>query len=153
MNFKSSYTPRFIRFLEIHEYFEWKVKIYGISTKTTEIAFSKLYRVKQDLPNWLNNCKTPGYKSHQHATLILHQGEKEFFVVLSSWMDENMLQICAYKLESNAIKLISKNGCVTCVWELAVIWHERNAWVKHILMQAPNPNFTAYLDAQLNECI
>lgn len=153
MQFKSSYKPRYISFLEIHEITDWKVKIYSISTNKATINPSKLKLAKQKLASWLFNCKTSEFKSHEHATLILHQGETDFFAVLTYWLDENMIQICSYKLEGDAFKLISENGCITCVWELAVIWHERNAWVKHILMQPNEPNFNAYLDAQLNQSV
>lgn len=47
-------------------------------------------------------------------------------------------------------KLFSDKGIITCVWELTVIWFERNAWVEHVLKQSDHPNFDAYLNSQLN---
>ena len=40
-----------------------------------------------------------------------------------------------------------------CVWEMAILWHERNAWVKHVLMKNENPDFEGYLNEQLNQDI
>ena len=48
-------------------------------------------------------------------------------------------------------KLFSNNGIITCVWESAVIWFERNAWIKHVLMKNENPNFKSYLQEYLNQ--
>jgi hypothetical protein len=52
--------------------------------------------------------------------------------------------------DAKEYKLFSDTGIITCVWEMAVLWHERNAWVKHILQQHNKPNINAYLQDQLN---
>ncbi|MCC7297301.1 MAG: hypothetical protein IT244_03115, partial [Bacteroidia bacterium] len=63
------------------------------------------------------------------------------------WIDENMLQNNVYLKRNHASEFewYSQNGMATCVWELAIWWHERNAWVRHILMQHQQPDIEAYL--------
>ena len=46
--------------------------------------------------------------------------------------------------------LYAEKEVITCVWELEVLWFERNAWVKHVLMKNESPDFENYLLEQLN---
>jgi hypothetical protein len=63
-----------------------------------------------------------------------------------------MLQNFVYLKANNAAEfvLFSDKGISTCVWEMAIWWHERNAWVKHILMKNEKPDFEAYLMEHFN---
>lgn len=41
-------------------------------------------------------------------------------------------------------------GLAACAWDLRVICFERQAWVEHVLMRAPDPDFSSYLAEQLH---
>ena len=36
-----------------------------------------------------------------------------------------------------------------CVWDLAVLWHEREAYVRHVLGPAQGPDIERYLSERL----
>ena len=80
---------------------------------------------------------------------MLHEGREGCFAIISWWIDENMLQQFVYLAtnpEYRRFELFSHNGIFTCVWEMAVLWFERNAWVQHVMKAHNDPNaFQNYL--------
>lgn len=154
MKIKSSYATRPIRFIEIHQHQGWQIKLYSISIKDEFVSQENIQKAKQHLDHWLSKSKAYDLDTYQIATLILHEGKEGCFAIINWWIDENMLQNFVYLREDDSeFELFSDNGMTTCVWEMAVLWHERNAWVKHILMKNENPDFEAYLSEQLNQDI
>ncbi len=153
MNSFSIYQKRPIRFVEIFEVGQWKFKVYSISSKGELAAVKFISKAKNEVQIWIQLNETNAFKKHGFGTLILHEFSGGCFAIINWWIDENMLQHYVYltKNESEPFQLFSSNGIVTCVWESAVIWFERNAWVKHVLQNNQKPDFESYLQEQLNE--
>jgi hypothetical protein len=153
MNIKSVYEKRSIRFLEIYQYKQWQIKVYSISIHAEYISEKNFETAKQNLGEWLKNVNKHEFETYNIATLILHEGREGCFAIINWWVDENMLQNFVYLLtnDSEEYKLFSDTGIITCVWEMAVLWHERNAWVKHVLQKNENPDYHGYLHDQLNQ--
>lgn len=151
MNFQP-YSTRPVRFVEIHLHKDWKIKVYSISIKNETVSQENIDTAKQNLDHWLSGSKITGLKNYKIATLILHEGKGGCFAIINWWVDENMLQNFVYlKQDSSNYKIISDKGIITCVWEMAVLWYERCSWVRHVLKNPEAPNFTAYLNDQLND--
>lgn len=156
MNMKAiqnAYTTRPIRFIEIYQLADWQIKIYSISVKNEFVQTQVIENAKQHLVEWLENANLYPLATYNIATLILHEGREGCFAIINWWIDDNMLQQFVYfapydKLHDFA--LYSDKGIITCVWEMAVLWFERNAWVEHVLKKAKNPDFETYLQAQFN---
>jgi hypothetical protein len=47
---------------------------------------------------------------------------------------------------------ITHTGEAFCIWELKVIGHERDAWIRHILEQNEKPDFIRYYEDVL-DCV
>jgi hypothetical protein len=152
MKIKSVYTTRSIGFVEVHQHKDWQVKVYRIAIKKEYVLQDHIQKAIENLDNWLSNSKIYDLDTYKIATLIIHEGKEGCFAIINWWIDENMLQNFVYLMKKGEpdFKLFSGNGIITCVWELAVLWHERNAWVKHVLMQNENPDYQGYLKDQLN---
>jgi hypothetical protein len=152
MTFKP-YQKRPIRFLKIVTVGKWKVKTYSISSKNEMVAGKYIQNALNNIENWLKLSETNSLETYNIATLMLHECKEGCFAIVNWWIDENMLQHYVYltKNETEPFELFSTNGIVTCVWESAVIWFERNAWLKHVLMKNENPDFESYLLEHLNE--
>lgn len=149
-----TYQTRPIRFLEVHQHQDWRVKIYSISVRNEKVGDELVQYAKTHLANWIANAKNYDLETYQMATLILHEGREGNFAIINWWIDENMLQNHVYYSsyeQPNVFINYSDKGIQTCVWELAVIWFERNVWVEYVLKKAPDPDFEAYLKAHLNE--
>jgi hypothetical protein len=153
MNISTAYKTRPIRFLEIYTLQDWKIKMYSISVRHTLVDAQNIENAKQLLHVWLQDSEIYPLETYKIATLILHEGKEGCFAIINWWISENMLQQFVYlaKNEQPAeFKLYSNNGIFTCVWEMEVLWFEKNAWVKNILMKADKPDVEAYLDEHLN---
>jgi len=153
MNIRNKYKTRPVRFIEICQHDDWQIKIYSISihdefVKKENIAIAKTY-----LSVWFKNATNYPLESHQIATLILHEFSGGSYAIINWWIDENMLQQFVYLATNekpNEYILYSDKGIITCVWEMAVLWFERNNWVENVLMNAPNPDYKRYLQKQFN---
>ncbi len=155
MNNKTIYKKRPVRFLEIIQVNGWQIKVYSISVRQPVVDASWIELVRQQLPEWLNKTGNHTLPTYKIATLILHEGREGCFAIISWWVDENMLQLFVYLADYNtttSFKLFSDNGIVTCVWEMAVLWFERNAWVNCVLKNPGDPDsIKKYLACQMNE--
>jgi hypothetical protein len=113
-----------------------------------------LEHAKKHLPVWLAESRNYALTTYNIATLILHEGKEGYFAIINWWIDDNMLQNHVYLstfAKPDEFTLFSGGGMMTCVWELAVIWFEREAWVEHILKQAGKPDVAGYLGKFFNE--
>jgi hypothetical protein len=148
----TKYTKRPIRFLEVHRVNDWRVKIYSISNRSEVVSKENLAYGKANIENWLKNSSLTNLKNYKIATLMLHEGKEGCFAILNWWIDESMIQQFIYladKSNPSEFRIYSGTGIITCVWELSVIWFERNAWVEHVLLKSENPDFEAYLNSKL----
>ncbi|MFM9984263.1 MAG: hypothetical protein ACKVOK_03475 [Flavobacteriales bacterium] len=151
------YKPRSIRFLGIEKHDAWSVKVYSISNRREYISSDTLKEIRAHIPLWFELARKQTEHTYAVATLIAHEGREGNFAILSWWTEENMLRLYAYlaKTENTGkYELISDKGIVTCIWEMAVLWFERNAWVKFVLQDPDNPNsIHNYLEQHLNDDI
>lgn len=148
---RAPYQPRPIRFAELYQVSNWRVKIYTISALRECPSQTLLASAKAHLPHWLAPAGVSPLADYQVATLIVHEGREGLYVVVSWWVDENMLRQYSYFADftqPTCFRPLNAEGLLTCVWELAVLGFERAAWVKHVLQAAP-PNLEAYLQETL----
>jgi hypothetical protein len=146
------YEPRPIRFLEIWEIENWRLKLYGIShgralPRVELIAAARQIAVRQlrSIPNSL-----PHYRL---GFLGVHEGRGSNFVFLDFWANENELHhhVSVSPTESPAdFTCVTPTGLSACVWDLRLQSFERDAWVTHVLQCPESPDFDGYLAARLN---
>lgn len=147
------HQPRTINFVEVVTIGQWKIKVYTIS-KQDEFNDPEFYKnALAELPNWLDKKNSFDANHDNTGFLILHSGTEGFFSLVNWWVGENMLNTHIFltpKHQENEFKLISGDGIAPCIWELEVINFERLSWIKHILKQHENPDFTSYLEDHIN---
>jgi hypothetical protein len=150
----AAYKKRPVRFLEIYQHEDWRIKIYSISFSNEFVDTHSVAYAKENLAEWLLNKNNYSFDNYKIAVLILHEYRDGCFAIIGWWTDENMLQMHVYLAANEKpgeFKLFSDKGIVTCVWEMAVWWFERNAWIENVLMKAPKPDYEKYLLQQMNE--
>lgn len=152
----TKYKKRPVRFIELYETNGWKMKIYSISVLNERVSQETISQVKKQVPGWLKHSIIHPLETYNIATLILHEGNEGVFALINWWIGENMIQHYVYfSGYDNPVEftLFSDKGISFCVWELAVMWHERNAWVEHVMKNNSRPDFEAYLSSVMNEDI
>jgi hypothetical protein len=149
------YNARPIKFIELFNQNDIWFKLYSISNRNPIATPESILSVKENSLSMYYAMDDQGLSTYNIATVVVHEVKEGLMAIISRWIDENMLQTQVYlkKDQSNEFELFSRNGINTCVWELQILWHERNAWVKHVLSRNENPNFTDYCKDVYHEII
>lgn len=149
------FKPRLISFIEVFNCNDWKIKLYTITYDSAAVSTETINTVKSHLDKWLLKSQDYNLPTYKIATLIIHKWKGGHFVIIKWWIGENMMQILVFlatNKEPSNFKLYSDKGIVTCVWELEILWFERNAWVEEVLRkQITESNIQNYLQINLNK--
>lgn len=130
-----SYEPRAIRFLELWEPDEWRIKVYGIRYGGERPDGGLVEAGKAVAALRLRNTAA-GTNHHGVGFLGVHQGRDFNAVFLAWWADLNELHHHAYfspEVTPLDLREAEMPDPVACVWDLAVLAHERTAWVEEVM--------------------
>ena len=141
------YTPRPVRPMGVRSIGGWKLKLYGIAygqeEPRPELIRAALGAVDSTLPG-------PAH-AHAHSELGflgIHDGRDSNFVFLCWWENENELQHRVFYSPSDRpaqLRPATPQEPIACVWDLGVIAHEREAWIRHVLAKPGAPDRDGYL--------
>ncbi|GAA0417418.1 hypothetical protein GCM10008934_05440 [Virgibacillus salarius] len=148
-----SYQKRPIRFLELWEINDWKIKMYGISYKNDLPSHDLISKAKeiaqQSLP-------VPAITENRYGAgfVGVHDGKDANFIFVDWWSNENELQHHVYistKEEPNMFKEYTNTSLIACCWDLKLMSFERDSWVGTVLNHpSGQPSVEEYLQKQLN---
>ncbi|MFA1822915.1 hypothetical protein ACDX78_22655 [Virgibacillus oceani] len=75
--------------------------------------------------------------SYKVAFVISHEASEAIFTLVNWWVEGNMLITKVYKSSFESPEefeeITNSNIAGSCIWELAIISYERNAWVTYVL--------------------
>ena len=156
------YEPRPIRFLHLAAVDGWRLKVYGISARqerpdpaavqaALRLATERLPRPATTFGDEVG-ADLSGER-YGVGVLIVHEGREGLFVLMSWWAGENMLHHHVYFAPDGPpfpFEYLSSTGVIACVWELAVLAFEREAWVETVLADPAGPDLGAYLARTLS---
>lgn len=108
------------------------IKLYTISSRNRPVNqneyFPRLAEVKkQKRIIW---AKTPSFA-------ILHDGATSAYLVLAWWGNDNEL-FTSVSVRSESDWIEDPSRFSFCLWDLEVIWHERNSFIEHIYCLSPS---------------
>jgi len=142
--------PRAVNPLGLWRAGERTLKVYGMRGDTTLPMPADIIEAAEDLLRQ-TTLNAQGRTNTPFGFAILHQGDEAIWLLLHWWLDGG---ICAQRLlRSSHERPLSfaeqDRPLMACVWELAVIDHERRAWTR----TAMNPDSTpkAYLQDWMAE--
>jgi len=145
------HTRRPVRFVELVDHAGWRIKLYGIRQggERPDERLLELGRItaRMTLPRPAVTADRYGV-----AFVTVHQANLFNQIVVDWWERLNELRHRVHKAVPEAPEAfadITATGEAFCVWELAVIGHERSAWLRHVL-EATQPNLDAYLEDTLS---
>jgi hypothetical protein len=150
------YKTRKIEFMETVQVKDWSIKIYSI-VESGDFDHPKFYdNVKARLSSWVLMQNSFDSTNHKLGFLILHLGKEGIFSLINWWVDENMLNTHIFLTDPekpDVFTKVSGDGLAPCVWELEVLYHEKNAWVSNVLRTASGPDFQGYLNDVYNDIV
>jgi hypothetical protein len=136
------YRPRPLNFLGVESVAGYRLKVYSI--RVGDVPFDRdrfdegVRRAKETLPQPPMALGRPGV-----GFVLLHQGGTGDYVVLCRWDRENELPTSVHINDSTGWRLAA-GGESFCVWDLRVLWWEREAYVGTVLAGRPD-GVEAYL--------
>lgn len=152
MQLKEPYRTRPIRFLELWQEGDWRLKVYGIAYERPLPRLELIEAAKRVARSHL--LSTHGLNHYGVGFLGVHDGRGANFVFVDYWTDENELHHHVYVSPCDnpqLLKYMTPTGLIACVWDLRVMWFEREAWVETVLANPAGPDIEQYLLRRLNE--
>jgi hypothetical protein len=133
---------------------DWRIKKYAIAyareTPRPELVAAAEATAADVLP-------TPAVTATRYGVgfLGIHDGRGGNFVFVDWWEQENELHHHVFfsrAADPGSLRAASAGDPIACVWDLSVIAHEHEAWLRHVLA-ADVANLEAYLEDQLSGAI
>jgi hypothetical protein len=146
------HQTRPIRFLDLWQEGDWRIKVYGIAYRRP-LPPPELIDAAQRITH--SRLLSVHGQPHYHVGFLgIHDGRGANFVFVDYWADENELHHHVYVSPTDkpeALEYVTPTGLVACVWDLRVMWFERQAWVETVLANPSGPDIEQYLLRRLNE--
>ena len=143
------FKKRATKYLGITEFGDWKFKLYSMKYDESRVTPEIEKIIKTALPDWIKEkYQENDFPNYKIGTAIIHEAMDSILVVVNWWVYENVIQNCVYTSGyENPDKLVdfTSKGLRFCVWEMNILWHERNLWVEHVLEKSDKPDWDSYL--------
>lgn len=145
------YLPRQVRPLGQREVGGWRVKLHGLSSTgeaTPDTALAGALRAADEA---LPQPATAGGR-YGVGFVIVHRGTNAYSYVIGWWSYNCLLSVAAYSARLSDPSDIARCPArqAGCVWELAVIDHERRSWTTSVMRADARPDLDAYMAAVLH---
>lgn len=146
------YALRSARSLDLLTLDAWRLKLYGITYRgerpVQTLVDAAVAAAQERLPR-------PAVTDDRYGVGFVgaHDGRGANFVFVDWWANEDELHHHAWlssQEEPGRLRPTGPDDFTACAWDLAVIGHERAAWVRHVLARAQGPDLDAYLADRLN---
>ena len=146
------YTPRRVRPLGLLEIDDWRVKLHGLSaTPGGDLDDAAREGARKAAVEALPR---PGVGGGRYGVgfVIAHRSTNAYSYVVGWWSYGCLLSTAAYSARFSDPADISRAPArqAGCVWELAVIDHERRAWTRTMLGSKAEGDVDGYLEAVLS---
>ncbi|MFH8349798.1 hypothetical protein [Streptomyces sp. NPDC018045] len=143
------YAPRSVRTLEHVRAGGWTVKRYAVSA-LRELPPPQVHAFARDAVR--RSLPAPHAEGSSHAFSVVHEDEDGVYAVVGWWSANRLILHTRTWLGdwTDLERPTEAPGHATaCVWELAAIGGERDAWVEHVVRADP-PDFDRYLAARVH---
>ena len=146
------FRPRPVDFIELWEWGAWRMKVYGLHAEHQRLLPELLARAKELAARTLP--ESPAQANAYGVGFIgVHAGRDANFVFVDWWSNENELNhhVFTSSLDEPLQLGPAPNGLAACVFDLQVIWFERNAWIDRVLANPRGPDLEAYLKRVISD--
>lgn len=152
LKLKNEYRPRPVHFLELFECGPWRVKLYGLAAEHKRLL-PELVKAAKELARTVLPSGAEASDAYGVGFAGVHCGLDSNFIFIDWWANENELHhhVFTSSLEKPLEINRAPEGIAACVFDLQVIWFERNAWVEKVLANPRGPDIEAYLERVLSD--
>jgi hypothetical protein len=152
LELKNGFRPRPVQFLELLQFGPWRIKLYGLTAEHTrllpELVSAAKKTIGDKLPSGADANDTYGV-----GFAGIHAGVDSNLVFVDWWANENELHHLVFtsSLQKPPDLHPAPESLTACVFDLQVMWFERNVWVEKVLANAAGPDLDAYLEKRLSD--
>lgn len=147
LNPTEPYAPRPVRPRGVQTFGDWALKLYGIAYAGDEPGPELIEAALGAAESAL--AETPLSDGRYGLGFLgIHEGRDGNFVFVSWWENENELHHRVFFSTPQLpgqLRPARPDEPIACVWDLSVIAHEREAWVRHMLANPRGADAEAYL--------
>ena len=149
---KNGFKPRPARFLELVECGPWRIKLYGLTAEHIRLLPELVVAAKKLFPTILPRDPAAA-DAYGVGFAGVHCGVDSNLVFVDWWANENELHHTVFtsSLDGPLDLIPATDGLSACVFDLQVIWFERNAWIEKVLGNPKGPDIDAYLQKRLSD--
>ncbi|MGH9524812.1 MAG: hypothetical protein ACRD3E_19995 [Terriglobales bacterium] len=144
------FRARPARFLGLWEIGGWRMKAYGLHAENTRLLPELVTAARQ-----LAGEVLPGDAANAYGVgfVGIHCGRDSNFVFIDWWANQNELHhhVFVSSVEEPLRLARAPEGLSSCVWDLQLMWFERNVWVDKVLNNSRGPDIEAYLKKVLDD--
>lgn len=145
------YIPRPVAALGTWRHGDWRLKEYTIAYRR-DAARPELIKAAEAQAARI--LPTPAITPTRYGVgfLGIYDGRGGNLVFVDWWENENDLHhhvFLSSETDPGALREAKATDLAACVWDLSVMAHEREAWLRHVFA-AEEPNLDAYLENQLH---
>src|SRR5215216_3130649 len=89
---------------------------------------------------------------HELGFVILHRAGPYLLLLLTTWRNTNEMWESVYVKDLRQAggyvpnQFVNEHRGTYCVWELGIVWHERDAWVRFLSSERDNEAKLAYIN-------
>ena len=146
------YIPRQVRPLGVHGLDDWRVKLHGLyatgdTTTDPAVLDAALSAAAEALPKPAEDGGRYGV-----GFVIVHRTPDVYSYLVGWWSYNCLLSTAAYTARHSEPGVVGRSPArqAGCVWELALIDHERRAWTEMVMRSGGVADLDAYLAAVLD---
>lgn len=143
-----SYAPRHIRPLPPWQVKEFRLKPYVIVAEGRECNPATLTAAQDHIATMLTAASLAPHDGLGFVTV--HLGQDADWLLCDCWVKGDALAHMLARADKGTAAFAPPAApLMACVWEMAVMIHERAAWIRTMMTQTPDP--AAYLRQTLAE--
>lgn len=140
----------------VHPLAPWQLggvrfKVYGIAYRG-DAPGEPLVSAARDATTRVARDRLPSLHHYGVGFVGIHQGKTGSLVFVDEWADENELHHQLFVSTSDRpgdLEDVTGSNLTACVWDLAVLCHERQAWIDCVLAGDGPPDLDRYLERYL----
>ena len=138
------YRPRLTYPVECCEVTGWQLKFYAMAGNGKPLS-PEVIDASRKFLDVVSDC-WPEAKPNSCGFVTLHAGEEANWLLIDLWVTDILhhFLFCS-TIEAPLEFKPAPRGLMACVWELEVIKHERDVWVRHVMSKPARPDFELYM--------
>ncbi|MBV8328700.1 hypothetical protein [Chryseobacterium sp.] len=141
----NAYPSKYAAPIGLYTVGKTRFKWYNLAEDPAEVLLQDIQSAKICIENSAENFQD----TDDLGFVILHQCGEHYLLLVCTWRSENELWESVYYNGSGTFEIWDRNKThlpTYCVWEMGIVYHESQAWKKHLGTFREESDKKDYLD-------